>query len=127
MYYKKEHCKKLEGVWLKSISFIEESEDESQRVVFNTKGGNVFQISHIRDCCESVVLSSIKGNLSNLLNEKIISCTYYREYSICEEDFQFYKLETRKGIVEFVWHGDGSDCNSSTDVDFSQIINEEAY
>ena len=93
-------------------SEIKQSDTE---VVFTTNKG-VYILRHDQDCCESVDLEDVCGDLDDLLNEPILLA---EEVSYQGEDpigFQhkkyaeswtwtFYKLSTNKGSVTLRWYG----------------------
>lgn len=101
----------LVGQVLTSIS----GEVGGDEVVFNTAGGVMFILLHFQDCCESVTVEDINGDLSNLIGSPILIAeestsgdnpegATVPEY---QESFTwaFYKLATQKGHVVIRWYG----------------------
>ena len=65
---------------------------------------------HSQDCCESVYINDINGDLSDLVGVEILKC----EERISQEDddewggsttWTFYTIATRKGFVDIRWNG----------------------
>ena len=67
-----------------------------------------FKLEHIQDCCESVYIESVVGDLSDLQDSRIL-----RAEEFCADDpaaeesgtWTFYKLATRKGYVDIRFYG----------------------
>lgn len=72
---------------------------------------HLFQMHHTQDCCESVYLEDIVGDINSLVGNKILLAeeSHSDENPLCEyEDsftWTFYKLATIKGYVDFRWYG----------------------
>lgn len=93
-----------------------ESKDDS--VVFLTEN-EMFVFTHFTDCCESVYLDDICGDLSDLLDsplieaEEVSSCEgqpspeskFTDDYDDESETWTFYKFATAKGCVTLRWYG----------------------
>jgi hypothetical protein len=99
-----------------------------EAIKFVCSDGRKFELFHYQDCCESVYIESIVGELSDLENTPI---TFADESSganvIPEEDdygdisgWTFYKLATVKGWVDIRWVG-SSNGYYSIGVDFEEI------
>lgn len=82
---------------------------------FTTTGNETFRMCHEQDCCESVYIQDITGDLNDLLNTPILQAeevssrdtpididTPYDEGSYT---WTFYKLATIKGSVTIRWFG----------------------
>ena len=89
-------------------------------LAFETTDGATYAMYHEQDCCESVYLEDINGDLADLIGEPILLA----EEVVSEEDeedgleaWTFYKLGTNKGVVVFRWHGE-SNGYYSVGVDF---------
>lgn len=95
----------LKGEILTEIAINE----ESNRVTFITESGKLFEMYHEQDCCESVYLAEVVGDLRDLIGLEILRAD--EETSAKEgeygnhETWSFYKLATRKGYVDFRWYG----------------------
>ena len=86
-------------------------------IVFTTEDGDVYKMLHEQDCCESVYIESIVGDLTDLVGEPILRAEEAENLfdmiknADKEEDsdesytWTFYKLATRKGYVDIRWYG----------------------
>lgn len=100
----------LQGKTLKRV----EQKGEDQ-IEFETEDGREFSLYHSQDCCETVVVESITGDLADLVGTPILlaeeaSSTddppgYKHEYQPESQTWTFYKLRTIKGSVDIRWHG----------------------
>lgn len=117
----------LKGV---TLTKIDRSEDE---LLFHTQQGGAFKLYHEQDCCESVLLESITGELDDILNTPVLLAEEVNnvdEPSGATLDFPadsytwtFYKLSTIKGSVTLRWYGE-SNGYYSEEVSFVQIDKE---
>jgi hypothetical protein len=110
----------------KTLTKITNSGDE---ILFICDDGTSYNMFHCQDCCESVYVEDIIGDLSDLLESPIIMAekvTSETNPEGCEPDYQdsftwtFYKLATIKGYVTIRWYGE-SNGYYSEDVDFIQV------
>jgi len=82
-------------------------------LVFTTNDGEKYKLFHYQNCCESVYIEDICGDLNDLLNTPILMAE-----EVCSEDdkpprdeydlsytWTFYKLATIKGSVTVRWYG----------------------
>lgn len=99
-------------------------------ITFTTEDGRVYQLCHHQDCCESVYVDDICGDLADLVGSPIILAEEStsntnpmgippREY---EESFTwtFYRLATLKGYVTIKWYGTSNGYYSES-VDFEEV------
>lgn len=91
----------------------------SEEIIFKTSDGTEFVLYHSQDCCESVRVEDICGDLNDLLNLPILlaeEITHGRDEipKDLPEDLQeryesflwtFYKLSTNLGSVTIRWLG----------------------
>lgn len=92
----------------------------SEHVEFITRSSKKFQMFHKQDCCESVRLESIEGDISDLLNQPILlaECvSSQKDVPYGSETWTFYKLQTVKGSLTLRWFGE-SNGYYSEDVNF---------
>ena len=75
---------------------------------------------HSQDCCESVYIEDIEGDLQDLVGSPMLQA---EEVSNTNEEWTFYKLATIKGYVTIRWCS-YSTGPYSTSVDIG-IINDE--
>ncbi len=105
--------------------------DEDREIVFTTSGGEKYRLHHWQDCCESVYIESIVGDLQDLVGEPMLlaeESTSHENPEGAEKQYQdsftwtFYKFATRKGYVDVRWYGESNGYYSES-VDFEQVCN----
>jgi hypothetical protein len=112
----------------KTIRFIGVNANK-ELVVFECTDGTEYAMFHDQDCCESVYLEDIVGDLQDLL-ESPITLAEERSKSIETDEgsstFTFYELATIKGYVTLRWGGYSNGYYSES-VDFCLIkcVNED--
>lgn len=97
--------------------------NQNDEIIFIAAGGYAYKMYHEQDCCESVYVESINGNLNDLLNEPIIRAEERvaelpDEYGLAQATF--YDISTNKGGVTIRWHG-SSNGYYGVSVSFDQI------
>jgi len=96
-----------------------------------TKDGRIYLFYHEQDCCESVAIEDIIGDLSDLIGEPLTEAEEVTDReSIPENDtrhlmdesftWTFYKFRTRKGSVTIRWLGE-SNGYYSEEVNFKRV------
>jgi hypothetical protein len=97
---------------------LKEVNNDGDTIVFKTTNGEVYKMYHEQDCCESVYVESIVGDLDDLVGEPILRAEEAenlfdmiknadKEEEESDESYTwtFYKLATRKGYVDIRWYG----------------------
>jgi len=112
----------LLGKTLKSINKV--LLDGGDCLRFTTDKGEVFESYHEQDCCESVSIEDINGDLEDLLNSPILQAEEVTKDGVETEcgytsTWTFYKLATIKGYVTIRWYGESNGYYSES-VDFRQ-------
>lgn len=115
----------LTGRILKSV----EADHHSDVITFTTVDGDVFKMHHHQDCCESVTIEDICGDLADLIDTPILVA---EERTEDEPDgdygdisgWTFYELRTIKGSVTIRWHG-SSNGYYSIGVSFDELMRKE--
>ena len=118
--YLEVNVKELIGKTLKEVRGIEES-----CVVFETTNGEEYRMSHSQDCCESVGIEDITGDVKDLIGEPILMAEEISNSDNPPENadsftWTFYKFATIKGYVTFRWLGE-SNGYYGEGVDFERI------
>ena len=99
-----------------------------EKLIFTTKDGGKYKFFHDQDCCESVTIEDIVGDLDDLVGSPIIMAeevTHENENPKGVEvpewqdsfTWTFYKFATAKGYVTVRWYGE-SNGYYSEQVDF---------
>ncbi len=117
----------LKGKTLRAISGCKDDEE----MTFTTIDGEVYRLYHNQDCCESVTIEDICGDLGDLIGSPILvaeEVTHEQDTNpqgVPEQEYQdsftwtFYKLDTFKGSVTIRWYGESNGCYSES-VDFAK-------
>ena len=107
----------------KTLTKIDNNGDE---LVFHCADGAVYRMYHSQDCCESVSIEEIIGDITNLIGTPIImadeSTNSDNPKETSDESFTwtFYKFATVKGYVTIRWYGESNGYYSET-VDFKKL------
>jgi hypothetical protein len=101
----------LQGKSLKSIKVS----DDKERVEIECDDGKKFVMLHHQDCCESVAVEDVIGDLADLIGTPILLAEeavsdkepegFKHEYQPESQTWTFYKLRTIKGSVDIRWFG----------------------
>lgn len=128
----------------KTLTKIENNDDE---LIFHCNTGEKYKMYHSQDCCESVTIEDISGDLEDLVGKEILLAEevsndafekawedkfegegwgrksndggYYPE----SHTWTFYKLATIKGYVDIRWFGESNGYYSES-VDFVKADKE---
>lgn len=99
-------------------------DNDGNEIYFTTSDGLCYKMYHNQDCCESVYVEDITGDLNDLLDSPLLLA---EETSQSEPELEygtgtwtFYKLATVKGYVTIRWYG-GSNGYYSESVDFEKV------
>lgn len=111
-----------------------DTDDAKRNIWFTLEGGEILRMFHDQDCCESVYIESIVGNLTDLLGTPLLVVEVVswadgqdgvpppilprRESWMDDEDYAdhctyavesyrwtFYKFATIRGYVDIRWYG----------------------
>ena len=113
--------------WYQDGVFVPEMSDLVGKVfteVEGEEGGGTFRLKcseglfefrHEQDCCESVYIESITGDIADLLGNPILLAEvstsdatpegFKHDYEPDSQTWTFYKLATIKGYVDIRWFG----------------------
>ncbi len=97
-------------------------------LVFRQKLGKTFKFTHFQDCCESVVIEDVCGDLDDLVGhpmlmaEEVDGTNPTPTLEVRYESFTWtlYKFATIKGYVTVRWLGESNGCYSES-VDFLEV------
>jgi len=97
----------------KTVTKVEQLEDQSADLRFHfSEDEPTFNMGHTQNCCESVWLEDICGDLSDLENSPILEAEERpsdRDYPLGDHDesytWTFYRISTIKGTVVLRWYG----------------------
>lgn len=109
-------------------TFIKVKYNKQDEAIYFYENDNktVYALMHCQDCCESVTVEDICGDLSDLENSPILVAEVStndklpaptKEQQDVSELWTFYKLATIKGSVDIRWFG-SSNGWYSVEVDF---------
>jgi hypothetical protein len=111
----------------KTFSSVENFDDK--KLVFVSTDGKRYNFYHKQDCCETVSIESIVGDLADLVGEPLLvaeeSTSDKNPEGVTKEHqdsftWTFYKFATRKGYVDVRWYGESNGYYSES-VDFAEF------
>jgi hypothetical protein len=97
-----------------TITRIEGLEVGSESVLFTAESGDQFRFFHSQDCCESVEVNQIDGDVEDLIGSPLVMCEDVSNEAPTRADdapdydsftWTFYKFATVKGYVTVRWYG----------------------
>lgn len=120
---------KLKDLIGKTLTKVEVLTDDDE-IVFITNEGKRYKLYHKQECCESVTIEDIVGDLSDLVGEPILVADEVINQTNLDDEtkdkdwftWTFYKFATRKGYVDIRWYGESNGYYSES-VDFVELAN----
>lgn len=101
--------------------------NDTDSITFETVCGNRYQMYHQQDCCESVRIEDICGELADLIGSPILQAEESTNEDSPPKDeyvesftWTFYRITTMKGQVVIRWLGTSNGYYSES-VDFEQV------
>ena len=98
--------------------------DGEDSITFYADDGRAWKMHHYQECCESVTIEDICGDVQDLIGDPLAiaeeSTTEGPAAHDCEE-WTFYKLGTVNADVTIRWYG-VSNGYYSTSVDFGRVV-----
>ena len=112
----------------KTIISIEGMEKDCSEIYFNCSDDTRYMMYHDQNCCESVYIEDVCGNVEDLLNTPITLAEDISnecdEKALYEWDdsytWTYYKFATVKGYVTIRWYGTSNGYYSES-VDFVKV------
>jgi hypothetical protein len=111
----------------KTLTKIDDS--SSYELKFYTADNKIYRMYHEQDCCESVYIEDICGDLNDLIGTPIIIAEKVTEDGDAKDKWDeswtwtFYKFATNKGYVTIRWYGTSNGYYSES-VYFENITKE---
>lgn len=104
----------------------------NREIIFTISKNKAYKLWHSQDCCESVYVEDIVGDLNDLVGVPILvadevtshdnpeGSNFTSEY---QESFTwtYYKFATIKGYVDIRWYGESNGYYSES-VDFDRVV-----
>jgi len=117
----------FESLLGKTLTEIRVAQDKESMTLVDSEGA-LYEFYHEQDCCESVYIDDICGDLDDLKGYPIlIAEEETNEQDTSEEEdhndlvvWTFYKMSTMKGSVTIRWYG-GSNGYYSVGVNFDRV------
>ncbi len=117
----------LLGVTLKSV----EVREDKEAIAFASEDGRAWRQYHDQNCCESVAIEDICGDLNDLIGSPIVTAEEASGETAQPDGWQkgeyvesftwtFYRLATAKGLVTIRWFGESNGYYSES-VDFEEV------
>jgi hypothetical protein len=115
----------------KTVVSVEYLKKNSDQLIFRCSDGAVFRMYHYQDCCESVRIEDVVGDVHDIIGSPILSA---EEKTNSEDTFgkieypesftwTFYTIATAKGYLDIRWLGESNGYYSES-VEFKQINDE---
>lgn len=106
---------KIKELYRKTFVSVERRVGE---VIFTSKRGKSYIMNHQQDCCESVNIESIEGDLKDLQGSPLLQADeetsntdpvgYKRQWPPDSFKWTFYRFATIKGSVVIRWLGESN-------------------
>lgn len=99
----------------KTLESIEGGDIGSERITFNFADGTAAASYHSQDCCESVKVTGVLGDIENIIGAPIIAAS-----EVCESEgepkpeypdswtWTRQRIQTEKGEALFTWLGESN-------------------
>lgn len=124
-----EYNTKIEDIIGKTLTSVERTDYDGDTLTFYADDGTIYDMYHSQDCCESVTIEDICGDLQDLVGSPILMAE--EVYSDAETKdawdesatWTFYKFATAKGYVTIRWYGTSNGYYSETATFAERISN----
>jgi len=110
----------MKGATLEHI-YVDKNKDE----IYFQSADKQWAMWHEQECCESVVIEDISGDINDLLGSPLLVAEKYTKDGWDNDGdhthtYTFYRLGTAKGFVDIRWYG-GSNGYYSEEVEFGEL------
>ncbi len=117
----------LVGKTFTDVRKVDGGDFDSEAILFTVSDSEQYVMFHDQDCCESVSIEDIAGDLSDLIGSPVVraECNGSEEPDLpakkAEDDesddvdsytWTFYRIQTAKGLVVIRWYGSSNGCYS---------------
>lgn len=104
---------------------------DNDELIFFMENGEQYVMYHEQDCCESVSIEDIIGDLDDLIGSPILMAEEETETGVESEwgdtyTWTFYKFATIKGYVTLRWYGSSNGYYGES-VDFVRVPQSEHF
>lgn len=96
---------------LKDKTLVKIENKDNEELFFHTTDGDIYKMYHAQDCCESVTIEEIIGDLEDLIGSPLImaeEASEEGERSWGTMTWTFYKFATINGYVTIRWLGESN-------------------
>lgn len=109
----------------KTLLDVRGLEAGSERVEFVCDDGTSYRMYHLQDCCESVLVEEVIGDVADLIETPVLAAEESSNHENRDEiddscTWTFYRFQTAKGSLTLRWFGTSNGYYSES-VDFEQI------
>jgi hypothetical protein len=116
----------LKGQTISVIRVIKNHDNYGDVIFFYTTEEKLYKMNHVQDCCESVYIEDICGDIENIVDHPILTAEEIIENEESDEysdsfTFTFYKISTIKESVTIRWNGSSNGYYSES-VDFEEVV-----
>ena len=120
----------------KTIIKIVGMEEGSECIYIYTSDGAVYEMYHEQDCCESVSIDDVCGDVDDLIGVPLLVAeertSNDNPENVSEEiiryqdsfTWTFYHFATSKGYLDLRWYGESNGYYSES-VDFAKILDKD--
>jgi hypothetical protein len=98
----------------------------SDHIEFRAEDGTRWELFHRQDCCESVSVTDVNGDVADLIGHPLLLAEEASSVDLPGQEFAesftwtLYRLRTIKGSVEIRWYGESNGYYSES-VDFERV------
>lgn len=104
---------------------VEDLFQYSDQVVFRTQSGRSFRMFHDQECCESVGVEEVIGDVQDLIGSQLVeaeaSSSQDNSGNYDSATWTFYRFRTANGSVVIRWLGESNGWYSE-EVSFEEIV-----